>query len=105
MDAHRVGVGQMTIAIAVRRRERQREHGRVRAEGIRVDAQPFDEREHLQQREPLAVRRHDADVDVAIPPAERRARCPLECAARSSSVIGEPAARSPAAYRSPIAPP
>ena len=73
MDAHRVRVRQVMIAITVRGREDQREQARVRAERIGVDAQPFDEREHLQQREPLAVRRHHPHVDVAIAPAERRA--------------------------------
>ena len=73
MDAHRVRVRQVMIAITVRGREYQRQQVRVGTERIGVDAQPFDEREDLQQREPLAVRRHHPHVDISIASAERRA--------------------------------
>ena len=41
-------------------------------ERIRVDAHPLGQREHLQQREALAVRRDDAYVEVSVPTAQRR---------------------------------
>ncbi len=61
----------MPVAIARGGGEHVGQRPHVGSQRIGVDPQPLDEREHLQQREALAVRRHHAHVQVSVAADQR----------------------------------
>ena len=104
VHAHPVGVGEVAVAIARRGAQHVGEHAGVGPERVGVEAEPLDDRERLEQHEPLGVRRMHEHVDVAeaarsgVP---RSARCP----AMSARSIGTPSGRRPSRTAAPTSPP
>ena len=71
MHGHRRGIGKVPVAITTGGGEHVCKRSHVGSQRIGVDLQPLDEREHLQQREALAVRRHHAHVEVSVAADQR----------------------------------
>ena len=71
VDQHAVGVGQVPISVHVGDLDDPRDRSGGRSVEIGVDPETFQQREELQQDEPLGGRRGDAHVQIAEGCAER----------------------------------
>ena len=67
-----IGVGEVPVAVARARCEDPGDRPRLDAVRVGVDPKPFEQREDLEQDEPLRVGWDDRDVEVTERAAERR---------------------------------
>ncbi len=72
VEQHRVGIGEMSVAVAGRRGDDASEHACIGAVRVGVQAEPFHQRQDLEQREPLRIGRDDRDVQLTERCAQRR---------------------------------